>query len=338
MSARFRRALTLVEVLVVIFIIGLLFSLLVPAVTGPIGESRGNQCASNLSQLAKAAQIYATTSQRAFPGWVQYQRLANDPNRQLVLPWPGELLAQLDEQGLHDQLLAGEIDPSQPPRLEILICPSDVGLDEEQGRLTYVANSGIPDVVDASGGNGSVLIGDLKANGVCHDLRVERDGQQGRPVNLRDGANTTLLFSENIDKDLDTTWLGPFKTPIDPTVREMDRNPEQRLGMVWLPGVAAPGPPPVTDFQPLNRDTRTPPSDSYSDGQGYQFARPASEHPEIFNVAFCGGNTRAINEAIEYRVYQQLMTSDGKYADNPASPGDVDYRQYMVPALADGEY
>jgi len=44
------------------------------------------------------------------------------------------------------------------------------------------------------------------------------------------------------------------------------------------------------------------------------FARPASEHPGLFIAAFVEGNTKSINETIEYRVYQQLMTPNGNKA------------------------
>jgi hypothetical protein len=258
---------------------------------------------------------------------------------EIVLPWTGKILAQLDEQGLRDQLLQMGVDLTKPPRLDIFICPSDVGLNQEQGRLSYVVNAGAPDPVT----DGALSFGDLKGNGICHDLRDGRNGPSLKSSDFRDGADSTLLVAENVHKDIDTTWLGPFSThsrpgQYTPAQAEMDRNPEQRLGMVWLPVPVTPQWPVSDGLDPPNKDSRATPSDIYTNGMDYQFSRPASEHPEIFVAVMAGGNTRDINEAIEYRVYQQLMTPNGQKADNPADPGNYDFRLYMKPPLADGDY
>jgi prepilin-type N-terminal cleavage/methylation domain-containing protein len=65
-----RTALTLVEVLVVIAIIGILIALLFPAVQAARESSRRAACASNLHQLAVAIKLHEET-QRIFPtgGW-----------------------------------------------------------------------------------------------------------------------------------------------------------------------------------------------------------------------------------------------------------------------------
>ncbi len=342
MTAHSRRAFTLVELLIVIAIIGVLMGLLVPAVQTAREAARRATCSNNQSQIAKAFQNYTTSGKGAYPGWVQYQK-AFDQNRNpglLVLPWTGKLLAQLDEQGLRDQLLKGDVDWFKPPRLDIFICPSDVGINEEQGRLTYVVNAGVPDPT-SNGALASGVASDMKPNGVCHDLRAGRNGPTVKSTDMRDGANSTILLSENIHKDTNTTWLGPFATPFiynANTPPEMNTNPEQRLGMVWVLG-PPPSTWPTTDLAPPNRDT-DPPSASYTMGMGQFFARPASEHPEIFVVAMAEGNTRDVNEQIEYRVYQQLMTPNGQKAGDPNANAQANagYVQYMIPPLADNDF
>jgi hypothetical protein len=57
----------------------------------------------------------------------------------------------------------------------------------------------------------------------------------------------------------------------------------------------------------------------------------------VFNVAFAGGNARAIREDIEYRVYQQLMTPDGSKAVALDEP-DLNMRLFMQPPLAASDY
>jgi prepilin-type N-terminal cleavage/methylation domain-containing protein len=343
MTAHSRRAFTLVELLIVIAIIGVLMGLLVPAVQAAREAARRATCSNNQSQIAKAVQNYMTSgSKGAYPGWVQYQKAfdSNGDPAQLVLPWTGKLLAQLDEQGLRDQLLKGGVDVTKPPRLDIFICPSDVGVNEEQGRLSYIVNAGVPDPT-SDGALGSGIASDMKGSGMCHDQRPGRNGPTVKTSDLKDGANSTLLLSENIHKDTNTTWLGPFVNQYiynanDPA--EMSTNPEQRLGMVWVLGPPASQWPTNVLALP-NKDT-DPPSASYTMGMDEFFARPASEHPEIFVVAMAEGNTRDVNEQIDYRVYQQLMTPNGQKAGDPNANAAANqiYLQYMQPPLADGDY
>ncbi|MCH8840804.1 MAG: hypothetical protein IH831_09055 [Planctomycetes bacterium] len=74
---------------------------------------------------------------------------------------------------------------------------------------------------------------------------------------------------------------------------------------------------------------------------GSRFARPASEHPEIVIAVFAGGNTKSISEQIAYRVYQQLMTPNGRNAQY-AGLNDTDNQDmrdlFNIPPLSDSDY
>ena len=354
MSTSSRRGFTLVELLVVIAIIGVLVGLLVPAVQAARERARQATCLNNQKQLALAMVALATSGANgAYPGWAETQKLATGDS--VVVPWTVKLLAQLDEATLREQLLAndGSFDFATPPRLDIFICPSDAGTNPEVGTLSYVVNSGLPDVrtVPLPGG---MPTSDLKANGVCHDQRAGRNGPSVKMGNdLKDGANSTLLLAENVNKDpqvttFTSTWLGtlqrnPFS--VDASSIDLNSNPEQRFGMCWATPVLNQGavsPPAQTDFEPINKD---------SEGGGYstfgsRFARPASEHPELFVAAFCEGNARDIRESIDYKVYQQLMTPNGLKAALPGNPNTALEKawqnsgkpRFMVPPLKDGDY
>ena len=71
---------TLVELLVVIVMIGILASLLIPALIGAQDGAKNAACVNNLSQMYKSLQIYATTRKGSWPSesgedfWLALQR------------------------------------------------------------------------------------------------------------------------------------------------------------------------------------------------------------------------------------------------------------------------
>ncbi len=359
------RGFTLVELLIVIAIIGTLVGLLLPAVNAARARSRQAQCLNNMKELGTGMSSYTTSKNGEFPGLVQYQRigipvdvyadfefmdgLPNNPDKvvDLAMPWTAKLLANLDQQGLAEQLTTNNggagMDPSSPqsiyknpPRLAIFVCPSDEGTNAEVAKVSYVANSGYFDRTQKNGGN---QINDVKANGVFHDQRYSGAAKVKLGADIKDGGNSTLMFSENIHRDETigsnaVTWLGPVT--LDPRLPNLGLNVEQIYGMVWDFDPSSPANP--SSQAPLNRADASV-SDYASEGRFY--ARPASSHSEVFNVVFVGGNAKAIAENIEYRVYQQLMTPNGAKADAldyTANDEPERMRQFMNPPLKESDY
>jgi prepilin-type N-terminal cleavage/methylation domain-containing protein len=357
MSTSSRRGFTLVELLIVIAIIGVLMGLLLPAIQAARERSRMAQCSNNLRELALAVKNLTTSKGSGeYPGWADEVKRATDV---LAVPWTFALLSRIDEETLREQILNGDVSIDAPPKISLFMCPSDASTNATIGLLTYVINSGMFDSMNPRGLNG--LKSDLKANGVAHDQRSGRDGPvlQSGTADIKDGESKTLLFSENVNKDVQAlalgrtaTWLGPLQqqqfTPngTNPAVNvQMSSNPEQRFGMVWVYDEESPFAPNFSLVQPFNRD-----DDSYSGAfgeAGPRFARPTSTHPEVFMVAFCGGNNKEISENIEYRVYQQLMTPNGQKVASYEKENiliEAEMRQnnngkgFMTPPLNEGEY
>ena len=96
-----RRAFTLVEMLVVIAIIGILISLLLPALSRARESSRKLKCASNLKQVALAMQGYQEVNSSYYPPSVNFPTYdANDSGdwfrRRLYYKRDGEMFTKTD--------------------------------------------------------------------------------------------------------------------------------------------------------------------------------------------------------------------------------------------------
>ena len=87
-----RNAFTLVELLVVIAIIGILVSLLLPAVQAAREAARLTQCRSNIRQLALAMQNYHQSNQRLPAGCIATNNLS----------WNCFILPYIEEQAIYD--------------------------------------------------------------------------------------------------------------------------------------------------------------------------------------------------------------------------------------------
>jgi prepilin-type processing-associated H-X9-DG protein len=176
-----------------------------------------------------------------------------------------------------------------------LACP-DNRPDKENASpnwLAWVANSGLPDVP-----NQADFPPDWPANGVFLDHFSRPPGADYQVslayLNEHDGAEHTLLLSENVDAGL---W-----TDAD----------EPRVAFVWAANLVNGEPSPQNVLFRINRRR--------GEGDGsLPFARPSSYHAGGVNAAFCDGATRFLSENVDYMLFCRLMTPDGTGLKQPGS-------------------
>lgn len=219
-----RPAFTLIELLVAIAIIGILVSLLLPAVQSAREAARKTSCANNSKQFALALQGYHTAF-RVFPAGSYHPR----PN---AFSWGmvSQVLPFLEQNAKFDSIdfahphcgehvkelqARGAADPSSEP-ISVLLCPSDPASGESilsgpDGPLPNSGDVGVLFPINYLGMAGS-QDGDISGNFTGCSGIVDGDGifysrSRTKFRDLLDGASQTILFGERaIPQNLGWGW------------------------------------------------------------------------------------------------------------------------------------
>jgi len=358
---------TLVELLVVITIIGMLVALLLPAVLASMEAARRGQCVNNMRNLAQAMTSYDSSKGR-LPGYAQpvkrgatqavgIKRITSPPRwalttveqiEALPISWAAMLLPKIERQDIWDQILDVSFEPEIRP-IGVFICPSDNDATAvaDVPALTYCVNAGAPDwdgrfLTDPDDPN----VGDTTDNGMFLNLYEYAAKKMKAPTtrlgNIRDGAATTIMLSENIHKSYEPA------APGFPSRFSWAFGTEQHLSIVWV--VSDPPQPGDTfvDQERINHvDNNVYANDPVFDPNRPRFARPASNHGPGVNVAFCDAHIEFLRDDIDYVVYQQLLTANGKKCVDPRDhnagvkppvPTHPIYKFRTAPPLSEQDY
>ncbi len=212
-----RRAFTLVELLVVIAIIGILVSLLLPAVQAAREAARRAQCSNNLKQIGLALHNYHSAFSTLPPGGVHSGD--NNVRSEAFINWAISILPFLEQQPLFDSYNPNlyNTHPDNMPVLKTslaaMICPTDYApwdpvqphqpnpqqLDEPIAPGSYKGIAGLRYRPD----NGffdyppffDEMPGHLRDRGPLHAVGI-RGMSTETFSDIRDGLSNTLLVGE----------------------------------------------------------------------------------------------------------------------------------------------
>jgi prepilin-type N-terminal cleavage/methylation domain-containing protein len=230
-----RRGFTLIELLVVITIIGVLISLLLPAVQSAREAARRMQCSSNLKQIVLALHNYESTQRRYPPAGIGYGwcRFSEEHGDQYITNANGLvfLLPYLEQQPLYDEFVLDEAfanvmrgndtccapttsagtlsgDPMDNGNaahstltLNVFRCTSDSGDPylEETGIYAVAPSSGLRPVKTSYDFSiFRTLQCNLWSRQSPSRQRMFGENSSTRPRDVRDGLSNTVAFAETL--------------------------------------------------------------------------------------------------------------------------------------------
>ena len=329
-AARSRAALTLVELLAVVAIIGLLVGLLLPAVQMARESARRSTCGTTLRQWGQAVQSYEQSYGVLPVGMSEWRCVQHS--------WVPALWSYIDQQPLADRyrwdqfmtfspnstsLTANPVGP-MTQRLPIYYCPSD------KPNATFITNGGIAPRVNYVANSTTVYVGAKAFRGP-----FRRKFQNGPATYC--GVTTSGLSWVVLDT---RGYTGPGAWRVAHIVDGLSNTLMMAEAIVW-PGEAVAGLPsdPRGTLDNLSFDTRITPNSAFdrvaswyvpptyagcidsppslpcqaTGGQEWIYAS-RSRHAGGVQAVMCDGSVRFVSDLVNQSAWQAQGTMNGREA------------------------
>lgn len=265
---RIRPGTTLIEVLMVVFIIAVILSLVLPAVQASRGAALRVQCTNNLKQIILALHNYETQLGVLPPGVVNPTGpISNQPN-DLHIGWILQLLPYMEQMGV-----AGAADTRY----------SVYDIVNQTAALTRINSLTCPD--DRPSGS-TTRLGYSSYAASHHDVEAPIDVDNHgmfflntclRQADIDDGSSFTFFVGEKRTAPDDLGWMSGTRSTL------------RNTGSPLRVGSRGPSTPP--DVAPQN--------DLYVGGFG-------SGHADVVNFAFGDGSVRFVRATVDPRILRLL--------------------------------
>jgi prepilin-type N-terminal cleavage/methylation domain-containing protein/prepilin-type processing-associated H-X9-DG protein len=323
-AMRYRQGFTLVELLVAITIIGILVSLLLPAVQSAREAARRMQCANNLKQLCLAMSSYESAVGCFPPGVICSGGGAGTwPNT----PWIIHLFPYLEQKSAYEQFNfraspsgQNRLDwivfdptnkgPGSPTNLSVpcMVCPSD-GLG---GKWHHNPWGQLGCSADYARGNYAGFFGNLdlgatlKPKAPANLDAVFNYYTPVSPAQIRDGLSNTMCFGEmltgiNVDNDArGSFWFNMVSCDQIFTKFSPNASNPDVVVYYWCE---------VDD--PRNAPELNLPCTPGIWGRYDYTAASRSRHPGGVNVGMCDGVARFAGDDVASNVWQSLGSIAG---------------------------
>ncbi len=324
------RGFTLVELLVVITIIGILISLLLPAVQAAREAARRMQCCNNLKQLSLATLNYESSHGVLPPSGLVAPPTTNPPVFEAqsghMFSWIVLILPDIEQQALYDQFdctrsVLDQPNEPQATQLATLMCPSD------SARGRFFVDATLTAGKQLAKGNYAGWVGPFHT-----DLQYRWPGAlvgNGQPMARisRNGTSNTLMLSEVRTRAHEQDQRGAWALPWNGTTHlAVDMHGQKDSEGKYIEGrfIASPGSlgwlqmpnnqGPNMDMLYICPDQAASqldkmPCETYEVGTGWQYlsSAPRSSHPGGVCVAFVDGHIGFLPDQVDEMAFSYLV-------------------------------
>jgi prepilin-type N-terminal cleavage/methylation domain-containing protein/prepilin-type processing-associated H-X9-DG protein len=305
---------TLVELLVVITIIGILISLLLPAVQAAREAARRSQCANNFRQIGIAMYNYES-ARRCFPPGDIYYYHTNPTNYFFGPSWGGSLLPYMEGSTVYDQynfalqpkgygIYAGKNELVGGKRIAAYCCPAD-----PQDNLLAIGTS------NGSTPGGVILWWKTNAGGVADSVNAYQPDPANpgkfllldEPTSVGDGmllAMRPVRVADVADGTSNTLFVGEVT----------GSSPGSKQGWFWAEYNM------VSTYYGINGPGSIP-------GDG-KFTRTGSDcfssyHPGGCQFVMVDGSVTFVSQNINQKLLTALTTRNGASRHSTGTPDQV---------------